>query len=614
MNLKPNIPPYKSLYLPALIIVATVLLLLLIIVVSTYLNMDREQMRTEDALQREGRIIIHSLAAALKADFPPAPPDIRRLNKLLADMARDTDIHSLVIIDAAGRVFAAASRQEKEPPVRGSASLNMLLREKGLVTRYGHDAAGERIYEIIQPLQPYLSSVPLLLVRPEAESDAGRGGQAEPLARWSKDKIISLSFRLQVFETARQADFNHIILMAAILIILATGTLYFIFVVQKYYLVDRKLGQMKSYLENVVDSMACGLISLDNQGHIVTMNRQAAEILSVSMETLPRKLLSEVLGEESALFLRAAKGSILRDQELELGRSPGGKRLPISLSAAPLKDELGQDMGQVLLFRDLREIRELKESIRRSERLASLGRLAAGIAHEIRNPLSSIRGFAQFFHKRFNGHQEEQEYAAIMVREVDRLNRVITELLDFARPRELRREPCSLEKIIDDALQLLAVELTAKKVLVEKDYAAELPLIQADQEQLSQAFLNLLLNALHAVGEGGKISIGLKQYPGHINITWADNGCGIPPGDMEKIFEPFFSNKRQGTGLGLAIVNQIVENHGGEISVTNRPGGGTVFSIDLPVYSESCADAPTIPQAHGRSTGETDVGGAPATG
>jgi two-component system sensor histidine kinase HydH len=563
--------------------VAAVLSLLLIIAVSTYRNMDKEQMRTEDALQREGRVIIHSLAAALKADSPSALPDIGRLNKLLADMARDTDIHSLVIIDAAGRVVAATFRQGKEPPVRGGASLNMLLSGKGLVTRYGRDEAGERIYEIIQPLQPYLSSVPLLSVQPDTESDAGRGGEAEPLARWSKDKIIALSFRLQVFETARQADFNHIILMAAILVILATGTLYFIFVVQKYYLVDRKLGQMKSYLENVVDSMADGLISLDNQGRIVTMNRQAAEILAVSLETLPSKLLSEVLGRETELVLGAARGSILRDQELELERPPGGERIPISLSAAPLKDELGQDMGQVLLIRDLREIRELKESIRRSERLASLGRLAAGIAHEIRNPLSSIRGFAQFFHKRFTGHQEEQEYAAIMVREVDRLNRVITELLDFARPRELRREPCSLEKIIDDALQLLAMELTAKKVLVEKNYEGELPLIRADQEQLSQAFLNLLLNALHAVGEGGIISIGLQQYPGHSKISLADNGYGILPGDMEKIFEPFFSSKRQGTGLGLAIVNQIVENHGGEISVTNRDGGGTVFSIDLPV-------------------------------
>jgi two-component system sensor histidine kinase HydH len=205
--------------------------------------------------------------------------------------------------------------------------------------------------------------------------------------------------------------------------------------------------------------------------------------------------------------------------------------------------------------------------------------------------LSSIRGFAQFFHKRFTGHQEEQEYAAIMVREVDRLNRVITELLDFARPRELRREPCSLQKIIDDAVQLLAMELTAKDIEVEKDYAAELPQIQADQEQLSQAFLNLLLNALQAVEKGGKISIGLRQYPGHITLTWADNGCGIPPGDREKIFEPFFSSKRQGTGLGLAIVHQILENHGGEIRVTNRPGGGTIFSIDLPVDSEPCADS-----------------------
>ena len=258
----------------------------------------------------------------------------------------------------------------------------------------------------------------------------------------------------------------------------------------------------------------------------------------------------------------------------------------MSLSAAPLKDDKGRELGAVLIIRNLREIEELKEKVRRSERLAAVGRLAAGMAHEIRNPLSSIRGFAQFFLNRFREQKTEQEYASIMIREVDRLNRVITELLDFARPREPRREVCSLKDIINYTLKILSPELAGKKVRVEQNYEKELPPVAADQEQLSQAFLNLLLNALDAVEEDGEIIIGLQRLPDRsaVYVTIADNGSGIPPENMEKVFEPFFSTKPKGTGLGLAIAYRIVENHGGEISVNNRQGGGTIFSITLPLH------------------------------
>ena len=149
--------------------------------------------------------------------------------------------------------------------------------------------------------------------------------------------------------------------------------------------------------------------------------------------------------------------------------------------------------------------------MRRSERLASLGRLAAGVAHEIRNPLSSIRGFAQYFVKRFSGQTEEEGYASVMIREVDRLNRVITELLDFAGPKEPRREPHSLEAIAEQALKLLAPDLEARKVAVVKEYEPGLPPIPVDRDQISQVFINILLNAVESMEEGGEIRIGLRR-------------------------------------------------------------------------------------------------------
>jgi two-component system sensor histidine kinase HydH len=340
---------------------------------------------------------------------------------------------------------------------------------------------------------------------------------------------------------------------------------------------------MRTYTENVMESMADALISIDHERKIVTSNRRAAEILGVAESDLKNRGITEVLGQEVGEFLRGQgpKG-VIRDQEIEVHHR-SGKGIPLSLSAAPLKDETGREMGSVLLLRDLREIRDLQEKVRRSERLASLGRLAAGVAHEIRNPLSSIRGFAQFFMQRFKGREKEEEYASVMVKEVDRLNRVITELLDFARPKEPRREPHSLEEILEHTLEVLKPELAKKKAEVEKQVERELPPARVDRDQLSQAFLNLLINSLEAMEEGGKIRVGLKRVgQDSIEVSIGDTGKGIPGEDMEKVFEPFFSTKRKGTGLGLAIVHQIVDGHGGDIQVESREGEGTTFQITLP--------------------------------
>jgi two-component system sensor histidine kinase HydH len=341
---------------------------------------------------------------------------------------------------------------------------------------------------------------------------------------------------------------------------------------------------MRTYTENVMESMADALISIDNEKNIVTCNRRAAEILGVAERDLKSKRINEVLGLDMEEFLRGEdpKG-IIRDQEIEV-RHSSGKGIPLSLSAAPLKDETGREMGSVLLLRDLREIRDLQEKVRRSERLASLGRLAAGVAHEIRNPLSSIRGFAQFFMQRFKGREQEQEYASVMVKEVDRLNRVITELLDFARPREPHRELHSLEEILDHTLEVLKPELAKKKVGVEKKYERELPLARVDRDQLSQAFLNLLINSLESMEDGGKIRVGIRrERQDSLRVSIGDTGKGIPREDLEKVFEPFFSTKRKGTGLGLSIVHQIVEGHGGDIQVESQEGEGTFFQITLPI-------------------------------
>jgi two-component system sensor histidine kinase HydH len=576
---------YKALYWPALIIVATVLTLLIVIAVSTYRNISRERGRVEESLLREGLVIIRAIEAVVRAELPSALPDVSRMQKLTEELSREPGIAGIHLFDGGGNLLVASPAGEEQEKIarekiQDVPSLTLLLKERGVITRYQPAQGGERTFEVIKPFRPLSYKAPLALLR---ESEKKLDPKEEPLNQWAKDKIISLRLRLGTFEKARKEDIHHAFLMGGILVVLGTGALYFIFIVQNYYLVDRTLAQMKTYTENVVESMADGLISVDNDKKIVTLNRRAAEFLGDEEKNLKGLKISNIFDLDIDTLLEDQK-MIIRDMEVEI-KPPSGGRIPLSLSAAPLKDETGREMGLVLLLRDLREIRDLQEKVRRSERLASLGRLAAGVAHEIRNPLSSIRGFAQYFMRRLKGQEEEQRYASIMVKEVDRLNRVISELLDFARPKEPHREPHALEEIFESSLKLLKPELASKGVTVEKSYEPNLPIVRVDRDQLSQVFLNLFLNSLESIEGKGRIMVSLKQIidPPGVNVVIADTGRGIPSEDLGKVFEPFFSTKRKGTGLGLAIVHQIVEGHGGNIAVDSQEGMGTTFRITLPV-------------------------------
>lgn len=568
--------PYKSLYLPALTIVAAVLALLVVIAVSTYRNLGREREKIEDSLRREGLRILRAVEAGVRVDLSSREPDLLRLQRLMQEMAREPGIARIVLFDARGNLLAAAGPRPVAERIRDAFSLDLLLKEKGVITRTLQPEGMGRVLEVIKPFRPFSARDPLALRR-EAE---GRMEGEGPGAQWYRDKMISIGLRRGSLESAWQADLHHAILMGAILIVLGTGAVYFISIVKNYYLVDRSLAQMKTYTENVVESMADGLISVDNQRRIVTLNRRAREILESAEEEWKGREVSALLGPNvEALLLPGGRGG---DQELELvPRS--GLQVVLSLSAAPLRDETGREMGSVLLLRDLREIRGLQEEVRRSERLAALGRLAAGMAHEIRNPLSSIRGFAQYFQKLLQGRAEEQGYAAVMIKEVDRLNRVIAELLDFARPKKLRRETHSMVEILEHALALLQPELARKKVEIDRAYPPGLSEMAVDRDQLAQAFLNLLLNALDSMDGAGRVRIGIRESGSAVEVSISDTGRGIPPEDLGKVFEPFFSTKTKGAGLGLAIVHQIVESHGGEIGVESRESAGTTFRLTLPV-------------------------------
>jgi two-component system, NtrC family, sensor histidine kinase HydH len=224
--------------------------------------------------------------------------------------------------------------------------------------------------------------------------------------------------------------------------------------------------------------------------------------------------------------------------------------------------------------------RKANESLRRAERLKSLGEMAAGMAHEVKNPLAAIRSSAQILTDRLSGR--EGELAHIVVNEVDRLNRVVNEFLDYARPAPLKREPVLLSALLDSCLELLAPVVEQAVVTVNRVYPKCEHKVDADPDQLRQVFLNLVLNAIQAMNAGGRMTLDVRQEAGSTRVVVRDTGPGIPSDKLRQVFEPFFSTKPGGTGLGLPIAQRIMSEHGGRLVIESKLGEGTIATVILP--------------------------------
>lgn len=553
----------KRLYLPAISILAIVFTLIVMQVISTYRNIDRERRRLEEFLQRRGDSLLHVIDAIIHTGSIKS----ENLSRLFEHVVAQQDIAYIGLVDGENRIITSAGEMGNIV-IDGGGYLN-LYEGKRSKTRIQRLAGGQKVFELIR------------FFTIAGEKSVNFFKSSDHKTRYT----LILGIWMKEYEKARQEDLRHALVMGGILLILGSAAIYFIFLVQSYYLVEKTLDEMKSYTENVVENMPNGLISVDRGGRIVSINRNASELLELKGRRIRGVSFDQVIGEDIFDVNETLRsGGTIIEKEV-LCRTSGGKFVPVSLSATPLRDADGKSIGAVTILRDLREIRELQEKVRRSERLASLGRLASGIAHEIRNPLSSIKGFAQYFQGKLKPSSQDRGYADIMIREVERLDRVIAGLLDFARPQEPHPESASIREILDHSLELLRSDLREKEIEVERNYDHGDINVSIDKDQITQAFINVFKNSLESMERGGKlrISVGKNRDETMLEIKVSDTGRGISRENRSRIFDPFFSTKKKGTGLGLAITLKIIENHGGEISVDSAEGKGTTFGISLPL-------------------------------
>ena len=349
----------------------------------------------------------------------------------------------------------------------------------------------------------------------------------------------------------------------------------------------------------VVDNIDRGVVAIDREGRIALINPAAQSCTGLSeRQSLGRHYEELFSGQQGLLALIATAmhaGRSISDDENILLHRPTASPLPISASVSPLFTDSGEQEGVVLIIRDLSRLRELEEAVRRADRLSMLGTLAAGLAHEIKNPLGGIKGAAQLLDLELGSDSPLQEYTGIMIKEVERVNGIIEELMDLARPRPPQFTAVNITKVLSDIVLFQKEAYRGKLVDFALTLDPSIPPIQGDENLLTRLFLNLIKNAAEAIDSQGRVEIGTKVASDYhlqnlgkrpvslIQIEIRDNGRGIPADELEMIFTPFYTTKNRGSGLGLATCQKIVDSHRGFLHVESRLGEGTTFVVSLPL-------------------------------
>jgi len=348
--------------------------------------------------------------------------------------------------------------------------------------------------------------------------------------------------------------------------------------------------RVKNYLNNILESLTTGVIVVDENTRITTFNKTAGIILGMTAGQCLNQPLADTGIQPLAELVQSSGGQTrMEDHEIT---TRDQRQVHIRLSASPVQDPAGHRMGTVLILQDITQLKRLEEEAQRNQRLRAMGEMAAGIAHEIRNPLGGIELFASMLKKDLAQDPEKRPLTEHIISGVKNMDRIISSLLLFAKSPEPSRQQCNLNHLLKDIVNASADFQCPDNVKIHHDLAVGEAVAAGDEELLRQVFLNFIRNAVQAMPDGGSLRLTTQtgntaDSRSHITVTVADTGVGIAAQDQKNIFNPFFSTKDKGTGLGLAIAHNIIKAHQGTIDVESETGQGTKFIIKIPAWDEN---------------------------
>ncbi len=572
---------------PPWIIIGSVIILIPIFIYWTFDNIHRQNEITERLLIEKGDALIRSVETGTRTGMMGIMSLMGGgyyFQRLLQETAQQHDIDYILVTDSEGTIKYHSNQSSVGQEYGKDMDLSSLIKTRELQYRYVSAPDKSSTFEVYRNFSPREIHRPYhwRFIPPGTKPPYD---QLPPLEPKEADLIIFIGLDMSYIDMARKEDSRHTIIMAIVMLLLGFGGISSLLLVQAYRSARSSLTRIKAFSDNVVENMPIGLIALDTEKRIMSFNQTAEEFLQITASEIMGKQANNILPvvfTDLITEIEESRSGIEKEIEAEL---EDNRKASLDVSVSLLVDDNNSFLGYIILFRDLTEVQSLKKEVERSRRLASIGRLAAGVAHEIRNPLSSIKGFATYFGERYKDIPEDKKTAEIMVKEVERLNRVISQLLDFARPVNIKKENITLDTIIHHSIKMIEKSALDKNIAVNVNIPSELPELAVDPDRINQVLLNLYLNSIEAMEDGGRLSITAKHDRGskRLEIEVEDTGKGIDQKDLANVFDPYFTTRQSGTGLGLAIVHRIIESHNGEVRIESEPGNGTRVTVYLPV-------------------------------
>ena len=552
---------------PALLLLMISVLLTGILAVATVSNINRSQKLMELSFLRQGMTMIHAFEAGTRTSmlFRKATGH-NPLVDLATEVLKDKGIAYIRIVDENGTAIVS----------QGKVSLAILQKYSEL-----KEVGDKPVFSINRPNNIFEISKHF---HPIAVSAQGMSMMELRWEQWNlaikpKGKMyISVGFYTNDYEKARQQDMYHIIFMLVMLLLLFFAGLYFLFLYQRLRVTHATLLNTQLYANDVLESIPDSLITLNQDDCIVSCNRNAESLFGRQSNDIVGKKFLDIFPTCPPETLTEQKNIIEKDAELQV---PSGKTVPVKMGSAQLMDHQGKRIGRVLVIRDVGEIRSMEQQLEQSRRLAALGSMATGIAHEVRNPLGTLRGFAHFFGSEENASDACKKYSKFMISEVDRLNHLVTELLQFGAPSEITFEKVDVEAMEEKIATILEKDFVEKSI----SYIHQIDKVTGlygDTDLLIQTLLNLLQNSIQATPKGGKISLNIGCDGQTCRISVSDSGVGMSEETKNKMFDPFYTTKKNGYGLGLAVSHRIVERHNGYFEIKSGDNTGTTITIVLP--------------------------------
>jgi len=568
--------------IPPWVIFGAVIVLVPIFVFWTIENIGKQKENATFMLLEKGAALIKSFEAGARTGRMHGKGF--QLQNLLLETSQQQDISYIVITDIEGTIMAHSDPSKIGKIYETVVDMQKIYASQKLEWRKVKTHENATIFEVFRKFSPTRR---YFRKQHDSMTNAEHAKPDLPILKNSPEigQVIFLGLDMSRVEAARIEDVRRTILMAIILLLIGFAGIVTLFLSQAYRTTKSSLAKIKVFSETVIKNMPFGLIATDENGKIAYFNQEAESILHISNQRVMGKNPGQVLPEKFWAYSRD-----LTENESEIERDisfslDGERTVSLEFNVSSLKGDSGEFLGDIVLFRDLTEINNLKMEIEKNQRLASLGNLAAGVAHEIRNPLSSIKGFATYFKERYKDIPDDKKTAEIMVQEVERLNRVISQLLEFASPVKIHKKSVSMVTLIQHSLKMIEGHAREKNIEIKTDLDHRIKDLYIDPDKINQVFLNIYLNAIEAMENNGTLYVRFTEDKRNnmAKVEISDTGKGIITEDLTHIFDPYFTTKQSGTGLGLAIVHKIIESHKGDIRVESERGAGTTVTILLPV-------------------------------